>query len=84
MPKPKPLCCWNGYWNGSSVHVNVCAHSRADAGRLLVEYGASRSGIDKMIKDYYSECWGNNMDGITPERGLWVVPFHGAQPSRVI
>ena len=84
MPKPKPLKCWNGNYNGSGSHVYICANSRADAGRLLVEYGASSRGIDKYIKDYYSECWGNAMQGITPERGLWVVPFRSAEPSRVI
>jgi len=84
MPKPKPLKCWNGNWKGNGSHIYVCAYSRADAGRLLVEYGASSRGIDKYIKDYFAECWGHAMDGITPERGVWVVNFHGAEPSRVI
>jgi hypothetical protein len=24
------------------------------------------------IKEYWSKCWGNDMNGITPERGIWV------------
>lgn len=84
MPKPKPLKCWNGRWMNGNQNICVCAYSRADAGRLLIQAGARSQGIDKEIKEYFSECWGNNMDGITPERGVWVVNFHGAEPSRVI
>lgn len=54
------------------VHAYVCAHSRADARRVIEEYCGYDIG-DSEIKVYWSEgCWGNTMEGIEPERGLWL------------
>lgn len=74
----KPLRLWNGRWifnndHGRGAHVYIAAHSRADAGRLIVQAaGYQPTGVDREIAVYYSECWGNTMKDITPERGLWV------------
>ena len=82
--KPKPLHCWNGVLNGIKS-ICVCAHSRTDAARLISEaYGGDVGRLNRQIKDYFPPCWGNNMKDITPERGVWLIPFYGAQPSRVI
>ena len=43
----------------------------SDARRVCVEAGMRDPGATE-IKNYFSECWGNDMDGVTPERGLWV------------
>lgn len=69
----KQLKIWNGRWGGGS-HVYVAAYSRADAGRLLCKAaGYQLRGIDREIKEYFSEGhWGRRMAGITPERGVWV------------
>lgn len=53
-------------------HVYVAATSRADAVRLINEVAGWASVNDNELKTYYSPCWGNQMDGITPERGVWV------------
>lgn len=57
-----------------SIHGYVCAYSRADAARVIEEYlGYKPLGIDNEIKVYWSDgCWGRTMDGIEPERGLWI------------
>jgi hypothetical protein len=55
------------------VHANVCAYSRADVVRVIEEYlGYKPYGGDNEIKVYWSDCWGNSMKGIEPERGMWL------------
>ena len=85
-PTVRPLRLWNGRW-GNQGHVYVAAHSRADAGRLLcLADGQPIPGIDREIRDYFSECWGNQMAGVTPERGVWVTKGQSSreQPLRVV
>lgn len=74
----KTLRFWNGrpygilpqaQWKGA--HACIAAYSMADARRVCVEAGMSDPGASE-IKNYFSECWGNDMAGVTPERGLWV------------
>ena len=50
----------------------IAAKSRADAARLLSEvFGRTVEFWQKEVKIYWSECWGNPMKEITPERGIW-------------
>lgn len=68
-------------WNGraidvlgntrQSMHIYVAAHSIADLQRLCKELGLNVPSRHE-IKTYWSNCWGNPMDGITAERGVWV------------
>ena len=76
----KKLRCWNGRWLDSNGHdrINICAYSRADAIRLIEEYtGYKTRSLNSEIKDYWSECWGRDMNGITPERGIWFSNGYG-------
>lgn len=73
------LKIWNGRgWGMRNTpeyveHCYVAAHSRADAVRLINELDPRAMMTDREIKEYFAEgCWGNVMDGITPERGVWV------------
>lgn len=56
-------------------HVFIGAYSIADAMRALKEAGfidVSRHEIE----EYFAKgCWGNNMDGVARERGVWAMPF---------
>lgn len=89
--KPKPLKLWNGRAHGQWMrggHFFVCAHSKAEACRLLAvgtnlpESHASRFRSE--INDYYSEgLWGDDMECVTPEVGLWVIPKHGEKPIKL-
>lgn len=72
------LRLWNGRpygvlppreWKDTSVCV--AAYSMADARRVCLEAGMTDPGA-REVKEYWSECWGNDMAGITPERGIWV------------
>jgi hypothetical protein len=75
MKKKKVLKIWNGRGSEDRSHLYLAAYSRADAARLLVEaypYTTVGQGIPE-LKNYFVEgCWGKTMDGITPERGVWI------------
>lgn len=74
---------WNKLPYNASVHGYVCAASRADARRVIAEY-TGREPSDSELRDYWSECWGRPMDGITPERGLWLQFRDRESPVRVV
>ena len=72
----KPLKLYNGRF-GRQDHIFIAAYSNADAARILDEayqtIGYGSSGMLNEINVYFSKgCWGNPMEGITPERGAWV------------
>ena len=77
MPKRRgrKLLLFNGRImlpKGIQGHGYIAAYSVADAARVLDEVVGGRGSLTE-IKVYWSHgCWGNAMDGITPERGLWV------------
>ena len=92
----KKLEIWNGRgyscrnhddprWKaGEYYHVYVGAYSRADARRVIEKY-CGYLPPDAEIKDYFSKgCWGNTMDGVERERGLWVEFNTGTQPIKVV
>jgi hypothetical protein len=92
----KKLKIWNGrgtdrHLNGSWIkylHFYVCAYSVSDAVKLMNELGVRMTAYE--IKTYFSDgCWGNAMDGITPERGLWGIRCAAksvcvAKPERIL
>jgi hypothetical protein len=86
--KPKPLKLFNGRWHSGTHgagHAYVAAYSKDDAVRVITEaLGYEPRGMMSELNTYWShDCWGNTMDGITPERGLWICKPHG-QPVRQV
>ena len=74
---------WKNRKQKETPHIFVCAHSMADAARVCEQYFAQPPSRNEM-KEYWSpNCWGNSMDGITPERGLWI-QFRSEKPVRVV
>jgi len=64
-------------------HAYVAAYSRADACRVIEEYTGRKFPANE-IRDYWSEGrWGNSMDHIVPERGLWL-KSSSSVPVRVV
>ncbi|MFA5312755.1 MAG: hypothetical protein WC375_05450 [Methanomassiliicoccales archaeon] len=67
------------------LHCYVCATSV----KHVIEL-AKKAGIHGIttseIKVYWNNgCWGKQMDGITPEVGIWVVHgIHDEKPTRLI
>jgi len=94
--KPKPLKIWNGRAHGSKWdrgHFYVCATSRRHAARLLClaafptasENPALVGQMDRELRDYYSpDCWGNSMEGITPEVGVWATKHFTDKPQKIV
>ena len=70
---------WAGILSdGASIYA--AAYSRADLRRLIAEYSGRDPG-ETEIRDYWNAgCWGNSMEGVTPERGLWMIAKRGVYP----
>lgn len=64
----KVLKYWNGPGHGiyRKAHINVAAYSQRQAAELVAKACETNISLGD-IKIYYSPCWGNSMDGITPE-----------------
>ena len=95
---PKALTLWNGRgyccqnqndsrWNdvpsNDAPKAFVAAYSRADARRVIAEYCGKMPPDSELAKYFSKDAWGNSMDGVTPERGLWLA-FFRAKPVRVV
>lgn len=66
-----------------NVHGYVCAYSRADARRVIEQY-CGRLPPDSELKNYWVEgAWGREMEGVTPERGLWLQFDRSQPPAKV-
>ena len=71
----KTLKKYNGRGFGGCGHLYIAAYSRADASRLLARLFNTKSSYwVNELRVYFSECWGNPMDGIECRRGIWVGP----------
>lgn len=86
----RQLKLWNGrstfqaYRKGAhSAHVYVAAYSVADIRRLCVEVGYPDPGYSEIKNYWHARCWGRSMDGITPERGIWIVYDWRGVPERL-
>lgn len=67
----KKLKFWNGRGVNGNGHIYVAAYSKADACKILTE-ATGYSKWNYELTTYFSEgCWGNAMDKIVPERGVW-------------
>ena len=63
-------------------HIFVCAHSKAEAVRIVNEVGGYVSVHE--IDVYWSKnCWGKIMKGIEPELGVWGIQNYGDKPVRL-
>jgi hypothetical protein len=71
--------------SGIQGHAYVAAYSMNDAVRVITEVlGYEPRGIRSELKIYWSRgCWGTPMDGITPERGMWVQQGYNFKPVKL-
>jgi hypothetical protein len=75
---------WNGIAISKSIPAYVAAYSRADARKVIAEY-CGHEPADSELRDYWAAgCWGSSMDGVVPERGLWLQFDSKQSPVRVI
>ena len=64
-------------------HLFVCAHSKAEAVRLVNSVSPHRINTNE-INNYWHECWGNQMKDIEPEVGVWAVQSYNDKPIRMV
>lgn len=83
-----------GDWLCRGGHLYVAAHSVRDACILVNEAYCKLQGYENRpdiqilkpgeMRTYWATgCWGNAMDGITPERGVWWKPHSRNNDEKV-
>lgn len=90
----KPLKIWNGSdWNYRGGRLYVAANSVSDAVRLSNAAYRKMRGLENRLdvnpttvgevkKYWHAGCWGDYMNDVTPERGVWHVrDEYGATPE---
>ena len=72
---PRKLQIWNGRGDYADLdgHIFVCATTKAEAVRLVNKagYSAGRFNLRELNTYFHEGCWGCDMNGITPEPGVW-------------
>lgn len=89
---PKKLRLFNGRGdygrNNLDGHLFVAAASKAEAVRLLKQAGYSTITIGEFNMYWSKDAWGNNMNDITPEKGVWIqrkgAGGHCGKPKRLL
>jgi len=81
----RALKIWNGrgdFWKLDG-HIFVCAETKTQAVKLINQAGYSSGRMNlHELNTYYNEgCWGKDMNGITPEPGVWFQPKISATES---
>lgn len=93
--KERKLKIWNGRTNDCKGHLYVAAYSQKDCVDIAnAAYRKLKGWEDRPdiapyalneIRNYWSpDCWGTPMDGIAPERGVWMVEDGGKVPRRIL
>lgn len=85
MKKEKKIIIMNGRW-GRGQHIYIGAYSVADACIICEKLSGSSRCWRSEINNYFSKgCWGNNMNGIEPQRGAWICEdTYRSKPVRVL
>ena len=96
----KALKLFNGRdWDCRGGHLFIAAHSVKDCAELVSAAYRKVEGLENRldckicsvseVNNYYSKgCWGNSMEGIVPERGVWWGKPNGCggheKPERIV
>ena len=66
-------------------HLYVCANSRSHAIKLINQAVGHEVVNQNEAKVYWSpNCWGNSMNGITQEIGVWTTQSWTDKPIKII
>lgn len=71
---------WTRSRDGRDAHMYVAAYSVADLRRMCEAYTGHDPGSHEITQYWSADCWGLNMDGVVPKRGIWVVIGYGHEP----
>jgi hypothetical protein len=81
----KPLKKWNGRAQGNRRgSFYVAAYSQKQAAELIGKAGGYNNSSVNEIRKYYSQCWGNPMDGIEPTEPCVYYAEHWEKPKRIL
>ncbi len=78
-------------WNGGGIYqgeyrnfsINVCAHTKKEAIELICKHLAPNISASH-FSDFFSNCWGNDMQGIEPtEPCVYVCNGYGNNLKRI-
>lgn len=73
MPTTRKLKLWNGrcYGGMERMHANIAAYTQKEAIELGQQAFSSFTRTE--LTQYWSNCWGNDMVGVTPTvPGVWI------------
>jgi hypothetical protein len=73
-------------WNGGDSRGGsyyVCATTKKNLIELLHRAGYKLMTM-RELNMYWSPTWGNAMNGITPEIGVWFQRSHDEKPRKII
>jgi hypothetical protein len=82
--KEKKLKLFNGRWDGAKGRAYVAAYSNKDCVELLRQAGHTIMSLYELNGWWSKGAWGNSMDGITPERGVWLQRDGDGKPERIL
>jgi len=64
-------------------HVYVCAYSKTEAVRIYNEVSRGSITVSEVNNYWSADCWGNQMEGIEPELGVWGTQGFYDKPVRL-
>ena len=75
----------HGVGDPSSVTIYAAVHSRAELIRIIEAYtrGTASPGLKSSLRTHWAPHWGDRMQGITPEVGLWATFNWNDKPIRL-
>jgi hypothetical protein len=81
----KTIKKFNGNW-GTNSHAYVGAYSQKHAVELLNKASDCRGymTISQLQKYWSKNCWGNAMNGIEPQIGVWIQDAWNGPVKKVI
>lgn len=86
IPSKRILKLWNGRGHGKyqKKHINVAAYSKKQAAEIVGIACEARVSTTE-ITEYYGDCWGNDMQNITPTEPCVYIKekFSKSEPVRV-
>ena len=71
----------SAYWRDS--HLYIAAYNMADVMRVCTEAGLQAPTRNEITTYWSKGQWGNSMDGIAVERGIWVKIGYSNPPIRI-
>lgn len=81
----KKIKIFNGSWGGTG-HAYVGAYTQKQAVELLnkVPDGQGRMTLRELTIYWHKNCWGNAMNGIEPQVGVWIQDGFNSPVRKVI